>query len=680
VKTADVEKLFREGGALSEKLSGYRPRPGQIALAKLVSDSVQDGRHLLCEAPTGTGKSMAFGIPTAIWAIENDEKVVVVTSNITLQEQLINKDLPLIAKVLDGQVKSEAVEEVRPFRFGLMKGIGNYICPTQVDVSIDELRADGKDVPAWLLGIKQSIGPDFEGDRSKQEAMFDDEQWSYLGVSSSDCTKEQCRYHREGLCPWRRARQGLELCHLIVTNYHYFYSDIEIRAMTAGNAAILPDHKVVVFDEAHDAPFIAMDFLGFQMAISNVLSLAKRAKRLTDMTRQDHDVVESVKQWADEFYHALPSVLKVTQDQWGKSQTSPILTDPLELDAGNRLVTSLKLLGKLFKREAMKYEGGGHEQFARYARWLGTANRTVRLANDIETVNSGPFGEEDVYYVEKGSGESLYTVCCKKVGVGEYFQERVFPYRTVIAVSATLTAGNSFEYVSGKFGLGPDDYVSLIAPSPFDASRVLAVIPPKFPAPGKVEFIPAVTDVIRKVIDIFNGRTMALFTSHANLRAVAVNLHAVMPKLRVLVQGQMPKMKIISEMKRQPVNTVILATSSFWQGIDLPGRDLMCVVIDKIPFARPDDPILYYYEKIGGDGFYSYSVPRATIALKQGIGRLIRTETDYGVVVVLDARLKTKAEQYGNDLLAAFPTNCFQAESVDDIPEFLREFENGDKT
>lgn len=666
-----TEAAFREGGWLSEKLPGYRNRPGQLSLVQAVRDAIENERHLLAEAPTGTGKSMAFGVPAAIWAMSHNRRVVVVTSNITLQEQLLKKDLPLIADVLRGKVKNEEGDFVE-FKYSLLKGMGNYVCPVRLDASIDELKEYEQPVPEWMLELKAAVSEDFHGNRSEMDKVYADEDWWKINTSTKECLRNDCPYNLDDMCPYFKAKRVAHTTHLVVTNYHMFFSDIRVKNMTGGAARLIPEYDLVVFDEAHDAPFIAMDFQGFQLYPASFSRVVKRLRKLGNDPK---------------FYELearIKDATKLVFDDLYKRQRNGtrILEEPLKYEPAKTLINLLFDAAELFRSQAkqMKEDSSSPEAIrnsrVRKKRIAGTSEQCVELAATLQEVyGEESFEKSHVYYLEPDFRTKTTALCCKVVGVESFFQDNVFEETPVIAVSATLATNNSFKFVAKQFGLKNKDYASLIAPTPFDPGRVLAIVPEEpFPEPrDKASFQYQVSETVALVAEMLEGHTMALFTSYENLRFCADVVRGT-TGLEVLMQGDMPKMQIIQRFKENPDNSIIMATASFWQGVDIPGDALTCVIIDKIPFARPDDPVLYYIEnRTDGNGFFDYSIPRAIIALKQGIGRLIRTEEDYGAVVVLDVRINTK--RYGEQIFSSsFPINCFGSEDVKDIPEFFEQF------
>jgi ATP-dependent DNA helicase DinG len=639
-----------------------------------------DGRYLLDDFTVthNTGKSMAYGIPAAIYALSERTTVVIVTANITLQEQLYNKDFPLIAKVLEGKLEMEGGDVLPPLRFQLMKGMGNYLCRDKLQETHDEEKKNTGKTPEWLAEIEAWAKTTDTGDKSELPKEYDPALWAKVSANSDDCTKDECSYCDR--CYMLRSR-GAAGAHVIITNYHMLFTDLTIKEVTAGKAQLLPFYKTIIMDEAHEAVDIAMAFQGFEFTASKFRWLANRMMGLND--RYADTLARNLTRGADAFFAVLQ-----------KNYSQDILRKPLGQDGG--LVVALKDAGEFL--EDQEPEEDATEAAARTVARLRAMSKTfLKYATNVENVARGltsisgkqvlPSGK--VYYMEQDQKHGL-KLCCKAVDVQPFLRTNIFNDKRLIGTSATLSTGGNFKFIASEMGLQENEYTSKIVETPFDPERMMLVVPRDIPVPKQQDqHTAAVGQVVERVANDLRGRTMALFTSYRALKAVRSYLEKRLKGVTILMQGELPKSKIIETFKRDN-HYLILATQSFWQGVDIPGQALSCVVVDKFPFMPPSDPVLKYLEEKmqeeGGSAFFEYSVPKAVIALKQGVGRLIRTEEDYGVIVLCDSRLDSTS--YGKQFARAFPhrdeddTCCLRSNDGDlaDVKSFLDGMEAQCKT
>lgn len=658
-----MEAILGDGGWLAEHLPNFKSRPIQVELASLIDEALYEGHHLLGEWPTGTGKSMAYGIPAAIYALDKQSTVVVVTANITLQEQLANKDFPLIADVLDGLLCGEDKELCPRLTWKLCKGMANYLCLDK----LAELETSANP-PTWLREFTDWAAVTETGDKSELQVEHPHEIWGQVSSNSDECTKNKCEFFKK--CYAMEART-MNAPNVVITNYHMLFTDIMVRAATMGKSRLLPPYKVLIMDEAHEAADIAMSFSGFEISPGHIRWVTKR------ITKSHEKHLERAAR-----------VLNTTSDRFFKKlsagQYENILVKPLGFDEG--LVTAMKdvaaevdeyVQGKTGTR------GDNADRTLNRLAMMGTAlNKRASSLEGVcfgfEDPETGKKGLPDgrVFFVEKDH-EGRVKLCCKVVEVAGFFRETIFSKCTTIGVSATMTDGGSFKFVSKHLGLQRGEFIEKAVESPFDPGHVLIVIPKDVPVPKRRdEHTEAVARVVERVANDLGGRTMALFTSYRALNKVYRYLMRRMGRVKILVQGELPKSRIIQTMRQDP-HCLILATASFWQGVDIPGQNLSCVVIDKFPFTPPSDPVLQYMEEklgmSGGSAFKDYSIPKAIISLKQGVGRLIRTESDFGVVVLCDNRIDTTG--YGKRFNRAFPKDHYRSVEGDlgDVKGFLRD-------
>lgn len=632
-----AEKYFGQGGAVSRLLEGYVPRPGQAAMAQAVFQALKDRRHLLVEGPTGTGKSLAYSIPAALDAGERGKPTIICTANITLQEQLFFKDLPFVQRVIEDAAGVS-------ISYALVKGMNNYLCLAKYNDAIND-----KDVT--VPGYVQKWRDETEtGDRSELEQEPDSLLWSSISSSSDECLRNSCEHFDS--CYAFRARERAYKADVIVTNYHLLFADIEVTSN--GGLGVLPDYNVLIMDEAHEAASIAMDFYGWKLNHSRISRLCKKALL---MAAEGEKLANAAISASKSFFRGL------NPDDRFVDRALP--AGPVRARLGD--------LAEYYSKEAKNQpkESTSRARLQQLSRVCG------KVRAQLKEVEEADRKEGVVYFVEKSNNPKMREpteLSCKAVETAPFFRNQVFSGRTVVAASATMTTGGNFRFIADQMGLARDRYSSVIAPSPFDTAQVLAVVPKQFPLPNSREHTIHVAKAIESISDELGGRVMGLFTSWRAMNAARDYLEdALRESSQVLYQGQLPKTKLIEKFKRDSRFSILLATASFWQGVDIPGKGLSCVIIDKIPFARPDDPVIHYLERKDGSSFFGYSVPQAVIRLKQGVGRLIRTESDYGVVAIMDPRIWTKG--YGDTIMSAFPPGCFEGDDPKDIIQFIGELD-----
>lgn len=694
----ETNDFFGEGGMLAEELVGFRPRQGQADLAEAVKNAIEKKRHLIAEAPTGTGKSMAYGIPTAVNTVEYGTTAVIATANITLQEQLVRKDLPTISKIIH-RCLPDAESDSSYFEYVLVKGMSNYLCLLGLEESEEENGGD-----EWYREILKWSRITKTGDKSELALEYPPQIWSKVSSTSDDCLRKSCKHFDK--CHVFKARGSMKQAHIVVTNYHMLFTDIIVRNMSDGNASLLPDYDLLIMDEAHEVADIAMDFQGFQLTPGKLRWAVKTLTKIPnseDAQRMLKHAYASV----DSFFSVLAGAAKRNRivdrpigEDGGICKSFRMVADFMQKfakdnvdakasDKAAALKTRLVMAAGLCRKRAREIEEFcyGVKPVAEMKVEIAEAEKKGQIPlfpkeekEELEALKAelkeGPkFPKGYVYYFEE-EGDKQLALCAKVVTPQAFLRENFFEHKTVIMTSATLSTGGDFDFLAKEVGLGPDEYDGLIVPSPFDPEQFLSILPKEnFPLPDSKDYLPAITEVVAYVRNNVAGGVMALFTSYRNMEAVAQNIgQQLIGKHQIYVQGQQPKGRIIENFKRdfdEGRSALILATSSFWQGVDIAGQALSVVIIDKIPFARPDDPVMHYLERIGENAFFDYSVPKAVIALKQGVGRLIRRETDFGCVVILDTRLRTK--NYRKTLLSALPEGRWESDDLEHVPTFIAE-------
>jgi len=671
-----IAEVFGEGGLLATSELKARVRPGQIEMARAVDRAIQSGGKLLCEAGTGTGKTFAYLIP----AIKRQLRTIVVTRNNLLADQLFRKDLPTLKRLLPW-----------PFEFAQIKGKARYLCVEKYppggsrlalqrdeDIDVDDRVAE------WALTTQT-------GDFAEMSFDIPDHLRVRYTASQDECKRRACDTFKRGACHYYNAKKVASLASVVVTNYHVYFSNMRF-------GRILPAHDVAIMDEGHDAPDIARDFWGFRVTNGAVKRMAHMVGEFSTAARDDEDVLKN------ELVEAGNRLFGELAD-YRRSNPGIRIKAPLPV-AYQDVVSLLKEVGGRLGGEA---EGLVEIDPAEAANLNRHAERATELADQIVEVCTVKHPKKFVYQIE-GDRADLTSRAINPAdflaphlndapppperssaaegddGIYEDDEPKKKKGRVLVVTSATLTTPDlggrlSFEYLRGTLGVeGP---ATCLADSPFDLTRqALLVIPYEAPRPPEGRLSPAtraertkawqqgIGSMVVKVVERARGRTLALFTSLASMRAAHDALMTARLPYRVLVQGGgIPNAKMV-ELFRDDASSVLLGVDSFWQGVDVPGESLSCVVIDKLPYKHGAiDPVLdAVEEQMGRDrAFTEYNLPRTIIQFRQAFGRLIRTERDKGVVVMLDPRV---IERNRNQFLGTMP-GVPLSRDIEDIAPFL---------
>lgn len=662
LKNLDPMNTVLGPGGYIEAVVGpaYEVRQGQIEMARACMRAIKDGRSIMAEGPTGVGKSFAYLIP-ALVALEQAlaARVIIATANITLQDQLVTKDLPLLAKAAALPWNKLLPPKIR---YGLLKGRGNYLCLSKRDELLSAYAAMLAGDPinnhfARVVHHQETpkllewSGATTAGDRS--ELDFEPECWDAWSTQGEDCPGKKCEFHSE--CYGSRAIGRAMSKQVIVTNYHLL-----LMSQT------LPAAEILICDEAHELADIARDVGGWQMTERGFHQLIEWMKA------NDKDASAGYRLSSDVqgLFEALARFVGRSPSRRIRNWAS-VNHDISDLHA-------LLSLGALRANERLEQleasidglAAKGHELGAEglsqtLAATLRVANRFAQSAAALLELATKPLLESNTVYWVTRDDRSV-KLASSLIRVGEWLQSNIFAgRRSTILSSATLTTGGSFEFIRNELGF--TDVSEIIAPSPFNLQRQgIIVVPDSIPQleyddeNALKTYYEAVVDTAEELILLCRGRSLLLFTSWAVLELVHASLlerKARWPfPITIYKQGDAPKIRLIEAFKRD-VDSVLLGVRSFWQGVDIPGDALTGLMIDKIPFPVPDDPKLEalseYIQAHGGNAFFDIALPRATIALRQGVGRLIRRKTDIGVVVITDRRLIDK--NYGNYIVGSLP-------------------------
>ena len=680
-KTQDIDKRVVEkglltGGSFSEVMTDFQERPQQVEMARAVAETINEGGRLIVEAGTGVGKSLAYLLPAALYATANDKRVVVSTNTINLQEQLIQKDLPMVKEAMRGF----APEAAEAFRFTLLKGRANYLCyrrwrQTRSSADLDEAQA--RLMAKTLLWIPTTE----TGDRSELN----------LGHRAAASAWDRLSAQRAQGCPaptgpcfLRAAREKAAASHVVVVNHALLISDL-----VSGGSAI-PPYDILIIDEAHQLEDVATDQLGFEVSARDVddmiaeLAGERGLLNLCSASVQRIDVAQSRRESVEEAISiALPLMPRLREAiaELGLSVSAAVFSRKMQasgFDPEKRITDDVRS-SPSWRTVELSWENMDIV--------LGNLNRAVStlvtaldgidddgmadvdsLASDLEGIgerigeirsNTGQLvsnpSDESIYWVRQSARSSDVYLKAAPLHVGQLLEEALYSkQRTVVATSATLSASGSFEHTIERLGLTESHALALGSPFDFYESALIHV-PRGFPPPDSAEFQTQAEALVSEATAAADGRTMVLFTSHAALRATASAIRGAMSArgIQVLAQGiDGSAARLASRFMDEP-RSVLLGTSSFWQGVDFVGDTLSVLILTRLPFTNPTQPVFEARKEKYDNPFMEYALPEAILRFRQGFGRLIRSDKDRGVAIVLDSRIRTG--RYGREFIASLP-------------------------
>jgi ATP-dependent DNA helicase DinG len=628
---AAVEAAFADDGPLVRAVDQFEPRAGQRAMAAAAADTLLHGGVLLAEAGTGTGKTLAYLVP----AILNRQRVLISTGTKNLQEQIYFKDVPALRAALGV-----------PFTAAYMKGRANYLCLHR----LDQLRAHPAAPMDFISTLDEWRRGTDTGDRAELSGLEEDSSlWHDVSAIAETCLGQDCPQYRE--CYVTKMRQRAAESDVVIVNHHLLCADASVRQSTYGE--VIPDCHYAVVDEAHQLEDVATQYFGIAVSnwrVADVVRDAERSVNLGLIEDYDGDLRRAIGRVDDHsltFFGALQMARHARGGLEERLRIGPGWFGDV-LDDGLGLIAALGSLD-----DEMKKRAGSDEPGAQPNEDAATIGRRAAELRDQLTFLLEAADPAYVYFLEtRNRGVFLRAA---PIDVSKIIREMLFDrMKSTIMTSATLTVEGSFDYVKGR--LGVPDAESLRVPSEFDFSeQAILYLPRQMPPPKSPQYSDAVAREVRELLLRTEGRAFVLFTSYAMLRTVRDRVEPDLP-YPIIVQGTAPRSALLTQFRSTP-NAVLFATSSFWQGVDVAGEQLSCVIIDKLPFASPGDPItaarIEAINAEGGDAFQDYQVPLAILAMLQGLGRLIRHRTDRGVLAVLDPRLRTMG--YGRRFLDSFP-------------------------
>jgi ATP-dependent DNA helicase DinG len=650
--TPALDAILGPGGALARALPGYEHRGDQLEMARSVARAMASRGYLVAEAGTGTGKTLAYLVPAAL----SGRRVIISTATKTLQEQLWWKDIPLLREKcgLD-------------FSVAYLKGRSNYLCLHRAAEFARAPSFATRDEAAYWPRIESWSQATETGDRAELDLPDAYLTWRDLSATGETCLGRECNRFEE--CFVTRARAEAAAADVLLVNHHLFFADLAMRTSRAG-VEILPEYDAVVFDEAHAIEDVATEYFGLQVSSYRIEELARDAAKAVadrpDLAAMMKELTLELRRAGERFFGGVAEGLRARpstafrgaraprpkardEDESVRAALDASILDPLEKDHG-RLDHAL---GEL--RDALANADAA--PLAQIARRAGELRVELQAVTAMKEPSRVYFGET------RGRGVFLRAA---PVDVAEELVERLYRrVDTVVFTSATLAAQGRFDYFRRQVGLFPEfDVAEARFPGPFDYSTQAAIVAPDgMPEPNDPGFLRAAAEQVRALTEVTGGRAFVLCTSTRNMLALREACRDL--PYQLLLQGERPKSRLLESFRTTP--SVLFATQSFWEGVDVPGDALSLVVIDRLPFAPPGDPVvaarLAALEQQGRDGFSELQVPAAALALRQGFGRLIRSRADRGLVAILDRRLVSKG--YGRAFIATLP-RCPVLRTVDE--------------
>ncbi len=691
----EVSAVLEYGGAFSNYFEHYEYRSEQVEMLQVVTDALSNSRHYMIEAGTGVGKSFAYLVPAALWAVQNNTRVVISTNTINLQDQLIRKDIPDLAAALDIDLRAS-----------VMKGRSNYLCPRLLGIlrrrgpnSKEEIRVLAK-ILVWLQ-TNQS------GDRAEINLTGPGERAVWRRVSAEDdaCTAETCMKHTGGSCPFHQAKQASQAAHILIVNHALLLADI------ASGSRVLPEYDYLIVDEAHHLENATTSALSFKLtpadmnrllrelggtnsgALGMLLTEATSGLRPSDQAAftqkisRATDLAFRVQQQAQVFFNTVGEFVEYQREGKGNSNYAwqeRIVPSTRTLqgwedveatweDAHETLQLLRNLLAELYQGATELYTAGAENLEDPLASLGNAARRLEEAEKNIDGMIATPT-EDVVYWVEINPRNNFLTLQAAPLHVGPLIEKHIWHKKeSVILTSATLTTHGTFEYMKNALGANDAEFLALGSPFDYEGSTLL-FIPSDIPEPNQNGYAEACERSLVQLARAAGGRMLSLFTSYAQLQRTSKTISGPLNEDGIIVfeQGEGASPNALLESFKATEQAVLLGTRSFWEGVDIPGSDLSVVTIAKIPFGVPSDPLIAARSELYENAFHQYYLPEAILMFRQGFGRLIRSAQDRGVVVIFDRRVQTK--QYGRLFIESLPQCTMHVGPLHELPKLTEQW------
>ena len=686
----EVASILEYGGPFSKYFEAYEQRPEQVEMLRAVTNALSYNGHLLVEAGTGVGKSFAYLVPAALFAIQNNTRVIISTNTINLQDQLIQKDIPSIRAALNIDLRA-----------AVLKGRSNYLCPRRLEIvrhsgpnTIDEMRVLSK-ILIWSWNGASGDRNDLNLNRPAEK-----EAWMRLSAEDDACTSENCAGRMGGSCPFYKAKQAAQTAHILIVNHALLLSDV------ATGSKVLPEYQYLIIDEAHHLENATTGALSFRLSqndfdrllkevggtsggiLGHILSVSRDSVRpteyaqLTQIVHRASETAFRLDSYARDFFYALSEFINIQREGRPRTQyayqerilpSSRSLPgwDNVEINwgtAGEALGLLTNTVGELYKICANLYSDGLEE----LEDPMGNLSNLHRRLTEAEAAISGMIHKpsaQTIYWIEVQPMNNRLTLNTAPLRVGPLIEKYLWHEKScVVLTSATLTAAGDFTYLRNL--LMADEADELTLGSPFDyENSALLYLANDIPEPNAPGYELAVNRAIIQTANSCNGRMLVLFTSYAQLKrsSQAIVRPLNQNEIQVYEQGEGASPAALLEAFKSNPRAVLLGTRSFWEGVDVPGDALSVVFITRIPFEVPSDPLVAARSETFEDPFNQYQVPEAILKFRQGFGRLIRSASDRGVVAILDRRVLSK--QYGRLFIESLPRCTIRSASLNDLPK-----------